>query len=40
MENAFKIWVNIFRMFASRATLAPEKASVVLMTALALIYRA
>ena len=35
-ENAFGIWINRFRLFATRASLTPEKAETVVMASLAL----
>ena len=35
-ENVFEIWIDGFRLLANRATLTPDKASVVIMARLAL----
>ena len=35
-ENAFGIWSNRFRLFATRASLTPERAEIAVMASLAL----
>lgn len=35
-ENAFGIWVNVFRLFSTRANLSPDKAKTLIMASLVL----
>ena len=35
-ENAFGIWINRFRLFASKATLKPDKVEIVVLASLVL----